>query len=122
MGRFNLRIKLQKEEHWQKRKNKAYCQVTRDCQNKKQQQINDALKWCEENRKRGWAALKTGMFPLVNDPKTINRRLDGVVKNEQEREYCSVLTVNEENQIVEHIKNKNRYSICMLILQHSMCS
>lgn len=109
MGKYNIKIKLQKEEHWQKRKNKTYCQVTRDAQNKKQQQINNALKWCEENNKRGWAALKTGMFPLVNDPKTINRRLDGVVKNEKEREYCSVLTVDEENQIVDHIKNKNRY-------------
>ena len=28
--------------------------------------------------------------------------------NEKERESCSVLTIDEENQIVDHLKNKNR--------------
>ena len=44
----------------------------------------------------------------VLDVKTINRRLDGEVKNEHEMEYCSILTVDEEKQIAEHVKNKNR--------------
>ena len=48
------------------------------------------------------------LFPLIKDVKTINRRLDGVVENKKEREYCSILTVDEEIQIVDHIKNRNR--------------
>ena len=62
--------------------------------------------------------MRTGLFPLIKDPKTINRRLDGEVKNEREKEYCSVLTVEEEDQLVGHIKNKNRsedkYSLILL--------
>jgi len=74
----------------------------------KQQQINEALIYCNENKCREWKALNTGRFPLIKYPKTNHRRLDGVVINEKEREYCSVLTIDEENQIVDHLKNKNR--------------
>ena len=43
MVKLNLRIKFQNEEHWYKRKNKAYCQVPRENQNLKQLQINNAI-------------------------------------------------------------------------------
>ena len=99
---------LERSEHWHKRKNKSYRAVTRDKQNQKQEQIDKALDWCKEHNYRGYAALGTGLFPLIKDVKTINRRLDGVVENKKEREYCSVLTIDEETQIVDHIKNKNR--------------
>ena len=38
---------------------------------------------------------------------TINKRLDGIIVTEKEKEYCSIFTVEEES-IVEHLKNKNR--------------
>ena len=109
MGRFNLKVRIAKEEYWHKRKNKSYRVVARDLQNAKNEQMDKALEWCRENTKRGYAALKTGQFPLIKDPKSINKRLDGLVINGKEKEYCSVLTVDEESQIVDHIKNKNRY-------------
>ena len=52
----------------------------------------------------GQAALKTGRFPLIKDRETINRRLDGKVKNGEERSYCSILTNTEERMIVEFAK------------------
>ena len=65
---------------WQKRKNVAYAKVNRDNINKKDQQMDDALRWCQENNKRGWAALNTGLFPLIKDRQSINDRLDGKIK------------------------------------------
>lgn len=112
MGRvkFNLQLKVTHppKKHWQKRKNKAYCQVAHDRFKEKQAQISKAVEWCQENGKRGWAALKTGQFPLVGDVKTINRRLDGDVTHDEEKSYCSILTNDEEVQVVRHIKNRNR--------------
>ena len=40
--------------------------------------------------------------------KTINRRLNGNVQHGKEKEYCSVLTTDEELQLVKHVKNCNR--------------
>ena len=57
---------------------------------------------------RGQAAYKTGRFPLIKGRETMNRRLDGKVKNGEERSYCSILTNTEERMIVEFAKNKNR--------------
>ena len=108
MGRFNIKIKLQKKILWKNRKSVASSIITRENVVLKQQQINEALIYCNENKCRGWKALNTGRFPLIKNPKTINRRLDGVVINEKEREYCSIITIDEENQIVDHLKNKNR--------------
>ena len=43
----------------------------------KENQIEEIVKWCKENNKRGQAALKRGMFPLIKDHGTMDRRLDG---------------------------------------------
>ena len=107
MGKFDLKVKLmKKEEHWNKHSSKAQCKVARQKQTRKQIQIDEALEWCIENNKRGWAAKATGLFPLIRDVKTINRRLDGLVKNQQEKDYCSILTDDEEHQIVDFIKKR----------------
>ena len=60
-----------------------------------------------ENNKRGWAALTTGKFPMIKDPKPINRRLNDIMENTKENDYCSILTDEEEEQIVEHLKNRS---------------
>ena len=65
------------------------------------------MEWCKENVKRGRAALKTGMFPLIKDRGTINTRLDGKVKNAK-KEHLRVLLPAEEEEIVQFLKNKYR--------------
>ena len=116
--KFSLRLKTPapsnpatpspKAPAWQKRKNMAYATVNRDNINQKNKQMEEALRWCEENNKRGWAALKTGLFTLIKDARSINDRLDGKIQHGAEREYCSVLTSKEEESLVRHVKNKNR--------------
>ena len=46
----------------------------------KELQLSNANRWCQENIKRGHAALKTGLFPLIKDRGTIDRRLDGTTQ------------------------------------------
>ena len=65
------------------------------------------MEWCQGNAKRGTAALKTGMFPLIKDRGTIDRRLDGKIKNAK-KEHLIVLLPAEEKEIVQFVKNKNR--------------
>ena len=63
------------------------------------------MEWCKENNCRGNLALKTGVFPLVKDRQTINRRLDGKVQTGSERAYCNILTADEELPVVNYAKN-----------------
>ena len=35
--------------------------------------------YCIENKVRGWAAISAGICPSVKDPRTINKRLDGLI-------------------------------------------
>ena len=81
--------------------------VKRKSINKKEEEIKRAVEWCKENKKRGYAALQTGQFPLIKNRGTIDRRLDGKCKNSK-KEHLRILTVDEERSIVEYIKNKNR--------------
>ena len=83
---------------------KAEAVVARKSTNEKNQQLEEAIAWCKENNARGQAALKTGLFPLIKDRETINRRLDGKIINNQERSYCKILTHDEEESIVAFIK------------------
>ena len=70
--------------------------------------MEEAIEYCKANNVRGLAALKTGHFPLVKDVLLINSCLDGFVENGSEQEYCSILTIEEENPLVRYINNKNR--------------
>ena len=74
----------------------------------KGEQLKAAEAWCRENGKRGYTALKTGQFPLIKDRKTINQRLDGKIFTGEEKWYCKTLTSEEENMIIQFLKNKNR--------------
>ena len=57
---------------------------------------------------KGDSVLQTGKFSLIKDRGTIDRRLDGKIKNEN-RGHLRILTPEEERSVVEFIKNKNRY-------------
>ena len=75
---------------------------------RKAQDIEEAVQWCRDNNKRGWSAIKSGLFPLVKKYTTIDNRLDGKVTHGAEREYCSILTSKEEESLVRYLKNKSR--------------
>ena len=88
--------------------NKAQAAVRRKFTETKNQQLCEAVEYCITNGVRGQAALSTGQFNLIKDRETINRRLDGKVKTGQERGYCSIFTVEEEDSVVKYVKNMNR--------------
>ena len=107
---FQLRIaSKERKQHWHKRKSLAHCLVTQEKAVDRQTQLKNAVEWCTLNGKRGWAAVSSGLFPLIKDGRAINRRIDGKVENGNEHGYCSILTKNEEEQLVAYVKNKNRY-------------
>ena len=83
--------------------------VMRDTIVQRNQQLDEAVEWCRENNKRGWAACNSGLFPLIKDRRTINKRLDGDVITGKEKEYCTILTDEEEETVVCHAKNMSCY-------------
>ena len=82
--------------------------VARSNTKKKEAQLNAAVKWCKENNARGHAALKTVLFNLIGSRSTIENRLDGKIITGCEKQYCSILTNEEEESVVRLVKNKNR--------------
>ena len=76
---------------------------------RKKEQLEKAIQYCRENDCKGYQALSTGLFPLVKSPLTINMYLTQKNKSPSEaREYCSVLTVEEESVLVKFLVSKNR--------------
>ena len=72
-------------------------------------QLVEALEYCKKNNCRGYKALSTGKFPLVKSSLNINNILDGKTKDPTHaKEYCSVLTAEEEAILVSYIVNKAR--------------
>ena len=63
---------------------KSEVAVIRKRSNQKSDQLKAAVEWCIQNKSRGHAALKTGLFPLIKDHETINKRLDGKVIHGEE--------------------------------------
>ena len=74
----------------------------------KERQLQLAVSYCKENNCRGFAAISEGICPDIKDQRTINRRLDGKVTTGKEKQYCRILTNEEEDILVKFIKNKNR--------------
>ena len=37
----------------------------------KRKQLEEAVEWCQVNKKCGWAAINSGKFPLIKDLPTI---------------------------------------------------
>ena len=84
---------------------KAEAIVKRKNIDEKEKQIQAAVNWCKENGKKGYAALQTGNFPLIKDRGTIDRTL---IKNvNSKKEHLRILAPEEEQSVVEFIKNKN---------------
>ena len=106
-SKFNLRIKTTQSRR-SKANNKAEALVVQKKRERKAAQLEEACRWCIENNARGYKALSTGLFPLIKDKATINNRLDNKVITGKEKEYCSILTSEEEESLVRFVKNKNQ--------------
>ena len=94
--KFSLRISLNPpalpilssdSKPWEKRKSLAHTLVQQKQVEMRRNQIEEAVVWCINTNNRGWAALKTGRFPLIVDERTINRRIDGNVACGSERAH-----------------------------------
>lgn len=83
--------------------------IYQDQINGRRAQLLKAIDFCKENNCRGWKALATGHYPLVKSPYTINRYLDNTTLNvEHSKEYCSILSAEEEALLVKYLINKAR--------------
>ena len=107
-AKFSLRIKGTPPMHrLSNPNNKAEAAVARSNIKKKRKQLDDAILWCQENNVRGHSAVKSGLFLLVKNERTVNKRLDGKILNGTEKAYCSVLLPEEEETLVQYVINKN---------------
>ena len=76
---------------------------------KRKEQLIGAVNYCLENECRGKRAVSSGLFPLAKCSKTIDNILDGKSKHpDHAKEYCSVLTFEEECLLVKFLVNKGR--------------
>ena len=88
--------------------NKTKSSVLRDQMIEKVSQLNEVIKWHQENKKRGWAAIHLRLFPLIKNLRTSRTYLEGIIETGKEKEYCSIFTVDEEEAVVQPIKIKER--------------
>ena len=115
-----MRIKLF-EKGVMKHRSKADDRILQRKKEDLHNQLQEAVDYCLQNDCKGYKALKSGLFPLIRDAQTINRRLlkKGDFKRieiGEERKHLRIITVNEEKKLVAHIKNSNRFDmICWLI-------
>ena len=89
--KFNLRLKPT---------SKAKSTIIREQQLLRECQLRDAVGYCTKNSCRGWTAVKSSLFPLIKYCHTINKGLDGMATIGEEKEYCSILTAEEEKALV----------------------
>ena len=110
----------------------AYRKVYQNGASEKKRQLAAAVSFCQSNTVRGYQALKTGEFPLVKSYTTINNILDGRKPPvERSKEYCSAITVAEEQLLVSWIitinrayqapnrKDLNQFIIKMLMIRYA---
>ena len=105
---FTLKVKWCNDKRNPHHVSAVYDSLNRKRKVVKDGELEEAVEWCRLNNCRGWKAKKSGLFPSIKDPRTINARLDGKVKNKNERSYCKILTEQEEESLVRFIKNRNR--------------
>ena len=72
--------------------------------------LEKAVDYCKTNNCRGYAALATGYFQHIKDPRTINKRLDSSINTIMGlgKPHLRVLTFEEESSFVDYLLNKNR--------------
>ena len=61
--------------------------ILKDQQKAREEQLANAVLYCQENNCRGFTAVKSGLFSLIKDCRTVNKRLGGGSIGD-EKEYC----------------------------------
>ena len=75
----------------------------------RKEELLKAVEYCLENDCRGTKAISSGLFPGLKCRKTIDNILNGKSKDPHHaKEYCSVLTFEEECLLVKFLVNKAR--------------
>ena len=87
MSRLEMKPQLKIKPVSQRHRSVEHDGLIREGIRRKQQQLDDAVKYCTENGSRGWSALASGLFPLIKDPRTINKRLDGKVESKERQDH-----------------------------------
>ncbi len=64
---------------------------------KKRVATNEAMLFCCKRTGTRYSAIKSGLFPLVKNRRTINKQLDGKIITGQEKNYCSILLPDEKD-------------------------
>jgi hypothetical protein len=72
------------------------------------QEIAEAVKYCQENNCKGKKALSTGKFTNIGDYRAINAALERGTSSHFSGSKNTILTLDEEQSLVAHIRNKNR--------------
>jgi len=76
-GKYVMRVKPQTPSSLKRRlsnpNNAAEAKVARKKINNREDQLNDAVKWCKEHNCRGYSAVKSKLFPLIKDRRTIDK-------------------------------------------------
>ena len=85
----------------------AYDQIRRKLTDARLRVKLEAVQWCRDNDCRGYECVSKG-FANGFDARTINNALDEKTTPGQEREYCSILTSDEELTLVRYLKNRVR--------------
>ena len=75
---------------------------------RRREQLTQAVEYCKVHKCRGYAALRTGEFPLLKSGRNVNRYLDNKQDPSAKSEYCSVLTIEEERLLVKMFIMKAR--------------
>ena len=83
---FKMRLKAMtpgssgsKERRLSNPNNMAEAKVALRKISSREEQLRQAVNWCMENRCRGYSAIKSGLFPLVKNRRTVDKRLDGKI-------------------------------------------
>ena len=103
--------KVRKEIKEKKTRHLGYCheKIARKRALEREEQLKKAVLYCNENNCKGYAAITSGLFPLIKDHRTINRRLEdsnNKIEIGEEKSYCQILTSSKEKEYVRYLMNK----------------
>ena len=74
----------------------------------KNKELDRAVKYCKDNKCKGYKAITDLQLQLIKDPRTINQHLAGNVITGNEKEKQRILTIKEEKSLVKYLVNRNR--------------
>ena len=109
--KFNIKINLSQNTFnplSTRHLSNAHEKISKRRTKERESQLSAAVAYCRANNCKGYLAIKSGQFPLIKDPRTINKRLTNDEAVWSEKPYLRILTIEEEGKFVKYLKNKNR--------------